>query len=359
MRSCSGAGPRPAVAGEPDVGCLPGWQMRIGLLGALLLHGALLLWAYLTPDHQPPPRRRVIDMEVIRRAPPREDPPAPLQKEPQPVPRGQRPLPSLLRPVPRPAGVRDEPDSPAAVLPEQPEPQPGDRPEMPKGPIDLFNRKSLSEAIGGPGVDAPIPKGPNRLLKDERLEEKKEAEFHLVPERGGGFRFNGPNFSAHIGADGTLTFKDKFPIGFQRGQTGFSFDLTDLAMRGQKQDPYAAEKRRFEEFSRSLREDLRRKKRDGMLDAALGSLPAELAEIWQSSRPPAVRRRELFEKWVEAADDREGTDSQGQRARRIIEEFIRRHLPAGSAHAYTDEELRRFALMREGLPAFDPYRQGR
>ncbi|MCS6912120.1 MAG: hypothetical protein NZ890_02660 [Myxococcota bacterium] len=333
--------------------------MRIGLLGALLLHGALLVMAYLAPDHPPPPRRRVIDMEVIRRTPPPQEPPRVPQRELPVAPRAQRPLPSLLRPVPRPQGVQDEPDSPAAVLPEQPEPQPGDKPAMPKGPIDLFHRKSLSEAIGGPGVDAPIPKGPNRLFKDERLEEKKEAEFHLVPERGGGFKFNGPNFTAHIAADGTLTFKDKFPIGFQRGQTGFSFDLTDLAMRGQKQDPYAAEKRRFEEFSRPLREELRRKKRDGMLDMALNTLPAELAEIWQSSRPAAVRRRELFEKWVEAADDREGTDSQGQRARRLIEEFIRRHLPLGSPHAYTEEELRRFALMREGLPAFDPYRQGR
>ena len=110
-----------------------------------------------------------------------------------------RPLPSLLRPVQKDQDTRKEdPQSPAVVLPQQPEQEvkPG-----PQKPLNLFDTGSMSRALGGNGSGAlgPPPKTPNRLLKDERLDEKKEEEFQLVPEKGGGFKYDGPNFVAHIG----------------------------------------------------------------------------------------------------------------------------------------------------------------
>lgn len=50
-----------------------------------------------------------------------------------------------------------------------------------------------------------------RLLKDERLDVKKAAEFELVPEKGGGFKFEGKNFIAHIKPDGGLAFDNRPP----------------------------------------------------------------------------------------------------------------------------------------------------
>jgi hypothetical protein len=339
--------------------------MWVALGIAAALHMGLLLYAYLTPERTPQARKRIIEMEVVRRTPPppppkkEEEPPKkeeepPKKEEPQPPPRGARPLPSLLQPVPRDKSSED-PASPAIVVPAQPQ-QPEVKPPPGGGPINLFDRDSLSKAAGVPGSGAAVPKGPNRLLKDERLEEKKEPDFPLVPDKGGGYRFDGQHFTARIGPDGALSFEDKGPIGFAKGQSGFSFDLTDLMMKGGKQDPYRAEKRRFVEHTEKLREDLRRKRNEATLDSALASLPRDLAAIWESRRAPGVRRREIYEYWVDCADDKDGNDTQGQRARRQVEEYVRRHLPAGSPDGYTEEELLRFAASREGLPLFDPYR---
>ena len=75
-------------------------HMRIALLLALCVHGGLLLWAYLTPDVQPPKRRRVIDMEVVRRTPPPPAPaPEPAAREPEQREARPQPLPSSLRQI--------------------------------------------------------------------------------------------------------------------------------------------------------------------------------------------------------------------------------------------------------------------
>jgi hypothetical protein len=211
--------------------------------------------------------------------------------------------------------------------------------------------------LGTPGSGTPIPKGPDRLLKDERLDAKKGPEYPLIPIKGGGFKYDGDRFTATIAPDGALSFKDKFPLGFTKGQSGFSFDLTDMVMKGGKQDPYAADKRRFRDHTEKLRDEMRQKFTGTQLDNALAALPGELREIWESEKPVGVRRRELYEKWIECADDKEEGDTQGLKARRQIEDFVRRHLPDGSSDAYTDEELRRFANQRDGLPTFQPYRR--
>lgn len=354
-------GAHPSVKGEanlmaePDAGFLPG-RLRFALLIAGLLHGGLLLWAALMPPPQVARKPKVIAMDIIRR--PKAPEPAPktpeqvTPKAPEPAPKApepsQRPLPRELQPVDRPPESKPEASSPALTVPKQ-EPSKGPAPTgVPKGPVNLFlgGYTGLSGATGSTG---PVPKAPNRLLKDERLDEKKEPEFRLEPEQGGGFKYDGKNFTGHISPDGILTFDDRFPIGVQRGGT-FSFDLTDLVMKGSKQDPNAAEKRRFREFTAPLRRDLRGKKTQGQHDDALVLLNAQLEEIWSSQRPVAVRRRELFEKWSDAEET--------GKARRLIEEYVRRHLPAGTATAYTEEELRRFAQQREGQSTFNPYRGG-
>lgn len=355
--------PRSVHSAELDAELVPG-RLRVALLIAGLLHGGLLLWAYLLPT--PPLKRKappvVMDILTVKKPPPEppKPPPPPEVKPPEPQkPEAKdrpapRPLPSELRPVERPdRSDAKDPQNPAIVVPRQPDgPPPPDGPR--KGPIDLF-QKGYTGITGAGGTTAPVPKGPDRLLKDERLEEKKEAEFHLVPERGGGFKFEGKRFTGHISPEGVLTFDDRFPIGVEKGGT-FNFDLTDLVMKGGKQDPNAAEKRRFREFTEPLRRQLREKKAAGQRDDALNTLAGELDELWNSGRPAAVRRRELFEKWCEYMDDRDASGAAAAKARRLIEEYVRKHLPPGSPQAYTDEELRRFATQRAGQTPFAPYR---
>jgi hypothetical protein len=254
--------------------------------------------------------------------------------------------------VPRSDESKDSQSS-AIVVPPQPPgpPEKGPPAGVPKGPIDLFP-KTLGSIVGGPAPGAPIPKGPDRLFKDERLEEKKAPAFELIPEKGGGFRAETKTFIAHIKPDGSLSFDNRFPIGFEKGGT-FSFDLTDLAMRGKKQDPYAAEKRRFIEFSEKTRNELRKKHLQETQDHAIESLSGELASIWSSGRSAATRRRELYEKWADCAEEKE--DRMGRRGRHTVEDFIRGHLPKGSSDGFSDDELAAINSERKGLSPFDPY----
>jgi hypothetical protein len=329
-----------------------------GLLIAVLLHTGFLIYAYLRPMPPVIKRSRPIVMEVLTKPKPPAPPPEVLPPPPStPNPSRQpasRPLPRELQPVPRKDETPD-PRSSAIVVPVQPAAPPeAGPPGMPKGPIDLFP-KNLGAIVGGPAPGAAIPKGPDRLFKDERLEEKKEPPFEIVPEKGGGFKCETPNFVAHIKPDGALSFDNRFPIGFQKGGT-FTFDLTDLAMRGKKQDPYAAEKRRFIEFSDKLRSDLRKKALQEYHEQALTTLAEQLSAIWGSSRSAAARRRELYEKWADCSDD--GSDHLGRKGRHAVEDFIRGHLPKSGPDGYTDEELGKIAGERQGLPPFDPYGQG-
>lgn len=332
-----------------------------GLLIALLLHSGFLLYAYLHPPPPKPKKSPPIVMEVVtKKSKPPEKPPEVIPPPPLPPPAAasnrpvQRPLPRELLPVPRKSEVPD-PNSSAIVVPDQPPPPPdAPPPGLPKGPIDLFP-KSLGAIVGAPAANAPIPKGPDRLFKDERLEEKKEPKFELIPDKGGGYRSETPNFIAHIKPDGSLSFENRFPIGFQKGGT-FSFDLTDLVMRGKKQDPYAAEKRKFMEFSDKLRNELRKKAQAEAQTQAMSSFNEQLAAIWNSGRSAAARRRELYEKWADCSDDQ--GDRLGRKGRHAVEDFIRGHLPRGTSFAYTEEELAKIASEREGLPQFDPYGVG-
>ncbi|MFO0577705.1 MAG: hypothetical protein U1A78_27175 [Polyangia bacterium] len=339
--------------------------MRGALLIAALLHAAFLLIAYLRPPPPSKKRGQRIVMEVVTKPPPPEvqppppppPPPTPPPATPQPAtpqPAARRPLPRELQPVER--TTPSEPGSSAIVVPPQP-PQPPVEPggPQPKGPVNLFDRGTLGKSLGLTGYAGNAPKGEDRMIKDSRLDEKKAPDFELVPEKGGGFKCETRNFIAHIKPDGGLEFENRFPIGFNKGGT-FSFDLTDLAMRGAKQDPYYAEKRRFMDFSEKVRTDLRKKAIQERNENALSSLSQQLHSLWNSGRPASERRRELFEKWSECTDDKD--DTLGRKGRRTIEDFIRTYLPAGSPEAFTSDELSRFAGERQGQPPFDPYRTG-
>ncbi|MFO0658160.1 MAG: hypothetical protein U0787_24230 [Polyangia bacterium] len=340
-------------------------RMSGATLIAVLLHAGLAVYAYHHPMPLGPRKTGPITVDVVVRRPPPppvpEKPPEPLPVPtvvPQPVamqPQRATPLPKELQPVQRPEN--SAPGSSAISVPVQPPLPPGETGPtgMPKGPLVLFP-KSLGGVVGGPIAGAPIPKGPDRLFKDERLEEKKEPDFVLVPDKDGGYKSETRNFVARIKSDGSIDFENRFPIGFQKGGT-FTFDVTELAMRGAKQDPYAAEKRKFLEFSDKLRTDLRKRSIQERRESALASFSRELHAIWNSGRSAAARRRELYEKWADCSDSKE--DVLGKRGRDAVEDFVRTYLPSGSSDAFTSDELSDFRRERGQETAFDPYRNSK
>ncbi|MEZ4452022.1 MAG: hypothetical protein R3B09_21340 [Nannocystaceae bacterium] len=109
------------------------------------------------------------------------------------------------------------------------------------------------------------------------------------------------------------------------------------------------------------------------LASALSVLEDRLMGVWSDpSTSIEARRERLFELWDECLDELAPASDElpeddlvaplddarrraaGEGRRRILQ-FIRARAPAGSAAAYTPEELRRFNARRVSVEPFDPY----
>jgi hypothetical protein len=120
-----------------------------------------------------------------------------------------------------------------------------------------------------------------------------------------------------------------------------SFDLIDEIMRMLGQDPYSLEKARFLSATLEFRIKLAIEARKADMKNALDHLPSRLDELWGDGRYTArERRRILYEIWYEV--DR---TPDGERAARIIDDFIHRRLPCGSPDTYTAAELEAFSRL--------------
>jgi len=211
----------------------------------------------------------------------------------------------------------------------------------------------------------------------------------LVPSGGGTFRKNAPGFSATVGRDGRVSFRDKpsfdvrlalpCPSCVARGIERWSknpqeaakkplplviipilvgkFDFTDWIMRRHKQDPYSAAKLQFLDRTRAQRMRMAAVEKASNLRNAVFNLRRRLRAVWSDTRlSPARRRALLFELWDECAESGSANvRAAATRARATIVAFIRRQLPAGSVHAYTDAELKRLNAGKKSRALFAPY----
>jgi hypothetical protein len=191
------------------------------------------------------------------------------------------------------------------------------------------------------------------LFKDPLKIVKKAPPFELIPDKGG-FKASTRAFTARIDPDGKVKFEDS-TFGFEKGSPGVVIDIGDIFSRLHGGDPYYAEKRKFLAFTEELRQTLRDKAVKDYQERALDTLPMQISAIWNSGRGAATRRRELYEKWADCADD---GDAMARKGRHAVEDFIHGHLPSSSSAAFTDEELEKIARERKGLPPFDPYGTG-
>ena len=181
----------------------------------------------------------------------------------------------------------------------------------------LFQRP-LALSVPLMGEVPPLPEKPRKLAANP-----------------GGSTYDDPaeRFSARVSRDGTVELRDQNI----RGEgLGFGFDVNDLVDKALGRETYLPEKRRLLEESFEQRAILASSAHRDRLQAALAELPARLSALWSDPhRPAAARRRLLFELW----DEIDATDPASAPARAVIERFIRAHLPAGSADAYSPSEL--------------------
>ncbi|MBK7071433.1 MAG: hypothetical protein IPH44_03930 [Myxococcales bacterium] len=138
------------------------------------------------------------------------------------------------------------------------------------------------------------------------------------------------------------------------GATG---DITDFVMRQGGLDPYADAKRAWLEKTRAERLELKAADRTRELAAAARTVRKHLARAWaRAELDAAARRAAIFELWDDAAED--GTAEEqaaGEAVRKEVIGFVRAHLPAGGADAFTTAELAALNARRLSKQRFEPY----
>lgn len=138
---------------------------------------------------------------------------------------------------------------------------------------------------------------------------------------------------------------------------GGNSEITDWVMRRAGIDPYASAKRDFLERTRDERMAMRINRESQLPARAEATMRKHLAGVWRRTDLPAAARREaIFELWDECVEDgdEEKVDA-GNRARSAVVGFVRAHLPAGSADAYSADELAALNRRRTSKAPFAPY----
>lgn len=175
----------------------------------------------------------------------------------------------------------------------------------------------------------------------------------------GSYVYAGHAFSARITPDGQVTFSDTAPLRYSGGgdlpsstSVAFGFDLTDGAYRRRGQDPYQAERAWFMRETEGMREELQDAARERERAQLGRRMAASAQRVWDTEeRTPESRRRRIFTLWDRCAEG----DGDGDAARAGILGWVRRQLPAGSEHAFTEAELASFNARRQSAAAFAPY----
>jgi hypothetical protein len=134
------------------------------------------------------------------------------------------------------------------------------------------------------------------------------------------------------------------------------FDVTDWLMRSHGADPYASKKLAFLDATRDERVQIGNRHRADQLAHASQLMQHNLDALSAAHLAPAARKRALFELWDECAEAGDARlVAAGQAARRLVIGFIRGHLPAGSAEAFTPDEIAGLARGQQSRAVFQPY----
>jgi hypothetical protein len=138
---------------------------------------------------------------------------------------------------------------------------------------------------------------------------------------------------------------------------GGGFDITDAFMRASGADPYASKKLDHLDRTRDERAQIAATRKVVDLDDSIVELRGHLERIWRRrDLSPKQRRAILFELWDECAESGSENDLRAATlARATIAGFIRRNLPRGSKHGYTDAELAELNRGRASRRRFEPY----
>lgn len=365
--------------------------LRFGIAASLATHALLLLvvsqWRFATPPSTTIPSEATV-ITLVDEPPPRvlPTPPPPTPAEPtppsEPTPQPLQPLPLPRSPSPheqptpqRPTTVDAEPlDDVVEIPPSEPSSPPSDdrpaplaieglRPSAPiTSPQLSLDPQSFSPPASALTPSEPAPPQVTPLPDADRIQTPADAGFER--DRRGRWIFKDPDpgaqWIAELHPDGRLTFKDRLVP--QPKLSSLSMKVPgfkELAMKAQGKGFWHRRKRQLTERTQALRDRMAREFEKINLETQLARLDRDLSTIWHGSQPSSTRRQRLFERWDEceegSSDDPSTRIQAGVRARAIIIAFIRKHLPASSAEAFTPAELEALNRLRASRARFDPY----
>ena len=113
---------------------------------------------------------------------------------------------------------------------------------------------------------------------------------------------------------------------------GLRADLTDQYTRLMGSDPYGPQKAAFLASTFDMRMNMAAKDHRANVRAALDDLSRELQDVWGDTRYSVAERSSLiYLMW----QDTSGDDPDARRARQMIVDFARRHLPPAEAARFT------------------------
>lgn len=224
------------------------------------------------------------------------------------------------------------------------------------GPVATAGPAGLRATGGRPALatEAEVERNLSGGLRREIMARPWLSQTHptLVQRPDGSREYTGHAFTARIMPDGSVRFSDRGPIeGGEMLQGGPArFDVTDMIMGSQGQDPYRAEREWFMEETEEVRVELETAAAARLRAEAMAGVPGRLAAMWGRSTPAPIRRRAIFRMWDECDEEGDGAS-----VRRQVIAFIRAEIPQSSPDAFTVEEMRRWNADRESTAEFAPY----
>ncbi|HET9623667.1 MAG TPA: hypothetical protein VFP84_19980 [Kofleriaceae bacterium] len=223
------------------------------------------------------------------------------------------------------------------------------------GTVKLTDRPSAGVAIAGVQIARDYLAQDHTLggpAGDPRIASKYEAAPGTAISLGSTSSVNAVDsaltFSHNVAGKGTSIVA---PL------LGGHFDASDALMRRHGADPYFARKLQYLDATRDERAQLGSLNRAAQLAGAGALMQRNLDALWADRRLDlAAKKRALFALWDECAEDGDARLVDGAaHARQLVLDFIRGHLPAGSAGAYTADELAALARHQQAKAAFRPY----
>lgn len=345
-------------------------------LGSVALHCVVLIGLALLPE--PPPGPAVplafTEIELIEVPSPKADASGSEPKRTPKPPDAETEAPGDS-PTPRP-----RPRAPA---------QPSiPAPSAPKS-VDPATRPSALPLLGlrrdDAGGRAPrLPRGAMLPLPSEGPDRPPNADAAIpatpkfVRDRRGRLVFRDPDpkakWTAELLPDGRVKFADHIRPTMELNDHGRLIvrmgTPADRIRKAQGTKLWVQRKKELLAATRPMRLKMAVAFAEKNIDRQLARLVGDLLEIWNSDKPPYTRRALLFETWDDCqeslvvqldgfTDEASAVDeirrNAATRARQKIIAFIRRHVPAGDAEAFTKDEIAGMNRRRRSRERFDPY----